>query len=211
MKIKLCFYHLVLLFIIGGLFGYFFETFFYLLKHGKFMNKQGLWFTIIKPIYGICLILMTLILFKLKDKSYLLIFILGILIGSSFEYIASLFQEYIFKTSTWDYKKMKGNLNGRINIYYSLIWGLFAVIWIKGIYPHYLKLFYKLYQINIFKNLLKAIFLIIIFDLIFTSLIIKRYSERKRNIDAQNKIEIFLDKHISNKEFKKKYPYLEVK
>lgn len=211
MKIKLCFYHLVLLFIIGGLFGYFFETFFYLLKHGKFMNKQGLWFTIIKPIYGICLILMTLILFKLKDKSYLLIFILGILIGSSFEYIASLFQEYIFKTSTWDYKKMKGNLNGRINIYYSLIWGLFAVIWIKGIYPYYLKLFYKLYQINIFKNLLKAIFLIIIFDLIFTSLIIKRYSERKRNIDAQNKIEIFLDKHISNKEFKKKYPYLEVK
>lgn len=175
------------------------------------MNKQGLWFTKIKPIYGICLILMTLILFKLKDKSYLLIFILGILIGSSFEYIASLFQEYIFKTSTWDYRKMKGNLDGRINIYYSLIWGLFAVVWIKALYPYYLKLFSKLYQLNLVKSLLKVIFLIIVLDLIFTSLIIKRYSERKRNIGAQNKIDIFLDKHISNKEFRKKYPYLEVK
>lgn len=106
---------------------------------------------------------------------------------------------------------MKGNLDGRINIYYSLIWGLFAVIWIKGVYPYYMKLFYKLYQINLVKTLLKVIFLILVFDLIFTSLIIKRYSERKRNIDAQNKIDILLDKHITNKEFKKKYPYLEVK
>lgn len=211
MKIKACFYHLVLLFIIGGLFGYLFETIAYLVKNGKFMNKQGLWFTMIKPIYGICLILITLLLFKLKDKSFLLIFILGILIGSSFEYLASLFQEYIFKTSTWDYGKIKGNLDGRINIYYSLIWGLFAVIWIKGIFPYYMKLFYKLYQMNLAKNILKIGFFIIIIDLLFTGLVIKRYSERKRNIDAHNKIEFLIDKHISNKEFKKKYPYLEVK
>ena len=91
-------YHAILLFVIGGLFGYFFETLQQLFKTGKIINRQGLWFSVFKPIYGIGLILLTILLFKLKDKNIFIIFIAGVLIGAAFEYIASLFQEYAFHT-----------------------------------------------------------------------------------------------------------------
>ena len=39
-------YHAILLFVIGGLFGYFFETLQQLFKTGKIINRQGLWFSV---------------------------------------------------------------------------------------------------------------------------------------------------------------------
>ena len=89
-------YHMILLFIIGGFFGFIFETLGEFFKTGKFVSRQGLWFSLFKPIYGTCLILLTLLLYKLKDKNIFIIFIAGIIIGSVLNMFHQFFKNMYF-------------------------------------------------------------------------------------------------------------------
>lgn len=210
-KLKNILYHVVLLFIIGGLFGYIFETIAFLLKNGYLTNKQGLWFSPLKPIYGLGIILITAILYKMKKKSPILIFLLGLLIGAIFEYIASLFQDYILHTSTWNYSNMKNNLNGRINLPYSIIWGAITYLWIKYGLDIYLKFYNKILKFKLSRIIIIIITIFLAFDLSLTSIVTKRYSQRKRGIEATSDFDTYIDKYFNNKVFEKKFPNLRVK
>lgn len=204
-------YHAILLFVIGGLFGYFFETLQQLFKTGKIINRQGLWFSVFKPIYGIGLILLTILLFKLKDKNIFIIFIAGVLIGAAFEYIASLFQEYAFHTKSWDYSKMSANLDGRINLLYSFVWGILSLAWVKLGIPLYNKLFNFVYGNIYSKTFCIIILAFLVFDITFTCIVTKRYSDRKRGIDATSNLDKYLDKYYKNSVFEKKFPNMKIK
>ena len=210
-KLKNIFYHVVLLFIIGGLFGYIFETIAFLLKNGYLTNKQGLWFSPLKPIYGLGIILISAILYKMKKKNPILIFLLGLLIGAIFEYIASLFQDYILHTGTWNYSNMKNNLNGRINLPYSIIWGAITYLWIKYGLDIYLKFYNKILKFKLSRIIIIIITIFLAFDLSLTSIVTKRYSQRKRGIEATSDFDTYIDKYFNNKVFEKKFPNLRVK
>ena len=83
------------LFIIGCIFGYIIESGWYFIKHGVWINKPGLLYGPFKPIYGLGFVLIVMIMKKFKDKKIWIKFSLGVIIGSVFEYICSLFQEYV--------------------------------------------------------------------------------------------------------------------
>ena len=82
---------IIWLFIIGSIFGYILECVWYVIKHGVWLNKQGLLYGPFKPIYGIGLVLIVLLMHNFKDKKLYLKFLIGTLIGGVFEYICSLF------------------------------------------------------------------------------------------------------------------------
>lgn len=210
-KVKKLFYHLVLLFILGGLFGFLFETLCYLFKNGKLINKQGLWLTFLKPIYGFGIVLISAMLYKLRGKHPVWIFLSGLLIGTLFEYLASLFQDYVFHTSTWNYSNMKNNLNGRINVPYSIIWGAITYLWIQYGLGIYLKFYNKILSYGFVRKIIIAIALLLMVDLILTSVVTKRYSERKRGIEATSQLDTYIDKYFNNAVFEKKFPNLRVK
>ena len=210
-ELKKIFYHIVLLFIIGGLFGYIFETIGFLLKNGYLTNKQGLWFSPLKPIYGLGIILISAIIYKMKKKNPIWIFLSGLLIGATFEYIASLFQDYILHTSTWNYSNMKNDLHGRINLPYSIIWGAFTYLWIKYGLDIYLKFYNKVLKFKILRIIIIIITIFLIFDLSLTSIVTKRYSQRKRGIEATSDFDTYIDKYFNNKVFERKFPNLRVK
>ena len=125
----------VWLFVIGAFIGFILETLFYYFKNGIWINKQGLLYGPFKPIYGFGLILIVLVLKNYQDKKLWQKLLVGILIGSSFEYLGSLFQEYVFGTSTWNYSNFNYNISGRIYLPYCLAWGIIAVISIDILYP----------------------------------------------------------------------------
>lgn len=201
--------HTILLFIIGGLLGFIFETTLESIKQQKYVNRQGLWFTIFKPIYGISLIILTLLLHSINNPIY--IFILGTIIGSTIEYISSIFQEKVFKTKSWDYSKKFANLNGRINLLYSLIWGILSLIWIKLLYPIYTNIYNYIYNNYTLTNTIYITAIFIVHDIIITCLITKRYQKRKLGIKANKKIDKIIDKYCKNTQFEKKFSNMKVK
>ncbi len=195
------------IFILGAFLGYIIETCFYVLKYHEFVNKSGLWYGQLKPIYGIGAVLITTILYKVKDKSIWKTFIYGVIIGTIFEYIASLFQEYVLGVYTWSYSDFNFNLNGRIYLPYCLIWGLITIVYFKLIYPYYDKLFNKLYskKLTILSIFVTAF---LIYDCLLTGVIAHRYSARAQGIEAHNKLSSYIDTKYPDKLIQKKMPKL---
>lgn len=87
------------------------------------------------PLYGFGVIIL-IILSPLLKESYLLTFIIGSLAMSILEYCASLYIEKIFHRHCWDYSQHFLNLQGRICLIYSIIWGLLSILIIHYIHPY---------------------------------------------------------------------------
>ena len=77
---------------------------------------------------------MILILSK-YDKNNIKLFLGGMLVGSLSEYMISLIGEKIFGMRFWDYSNEILNINGRVCLSFSIIWGIAAFILIKYINP----------------------------------------------------------------------------
>lgn len=86
------------------------------------------------PIYGVGGLLMTFLLHKFTSHLAFLFF-MAILIGSVLEYITGYLMEKIFKAKWWDYSNKFCNLNGRICLLNSILFGLLGVILIYIINP----------------------------------------------------------------------------
>lgn len=75
--------------------------------------------------------------FCLKDfkGNLLLVFCLGFVVLSVWEYIVGVLLEKIFHTKYWDYSNYKYNLQGRVCLTNSMFWGILGVIFIYFVHP----------------------------------------------------------------------------
>ena len=72
--------------------------------------------------------------YRVQDNISLL-FIVGIIVASLFEFVASLFLEKVFHMILWDYSNLWGNIQGRVAPVISLFWGFGVVILVKFVQP----------------------------------------------------------------------------
>lgn len=139
------------------------------------------------PIYGVCSILVITLLQK-YSKDFLAAFILSALICSIIEYVTSFLMEKLFKARWWDYSNQKLNINGRVCLKNSVLFGLLGMLLICIINPHMEVLVNKFYG-NIIYNIISIILAcIFIIDNIVSFNIISKlkhitYEARKDNTE----------------------------
>ena len=78
------------------------------------------------PMYGIGAIIM--IMAGKLSNNILVIFLMGIVIFTVWEYIVAVLLEKLFKTKYWDYSNIKFNFQGRVCLKNSIYWGILAVL-----------------------------------------------------------------------------------
>ena len=120
-------------FIIYSFMGWFLETVFKTIEEKKYINS-GFLFGPLCPIYGIGALIMIFCLGWFKDK-YILLFLVSIIVLSTWEYIVGVCLEKIFKAKYWDYSDKKFNIKGRVCLLNSIYWGILAVLFIQFIHP----------------------------------------------------------------------------
>lgn len=197
------FSYLFLIFIIGSFFGFLHENILTAIK-GIFVIRKGLIYEPLIPVYGIGLLILYLIYHNLKIKTenkflkFSIIFLIGFLAGGLTEYICSFVQEKWFGTISWDYSEYFLNIHGRTSLFHSICWGLLSTVF-------YYFLLSSLERVEIYlqnkKIKLITIFILIIFSLdcfISISSCYRRY-ERRKNEEASNSFEVFLDKYYPDK------------
>lgn len=86
------------------------------------------------PIYGTAALLMILLLNRYQDDLFVL-FIMAAFISSVLEYITSYLMEKLFKARWWDYSTRSFNVNGRICLLNSILFGILGIILIDFVYP----------------------------------------------------------------------------
>ena len=154
------FLYYFLIFILYTFIGWIGEVILTLFTEKKFINR-GFLIGPACPIYGFGAIIMTLYLTQYKDDLFM-VFTMGAVICSILEYITSYLMEKIFKARWWDYSRFKFNINGRICLYFSCLFGLGGVILIYVTNPIILPFLNSLPNIviNITSIILLILFLI---------------------------------------------------
>lgn len=106
----------------------------------------------IRPIYGFGGVIIYLLPKRLK-KNKICIFFSSLITCSIFEYLSSFFIEMIFNKQMWNYSNFLFNINGRVCLLHSMIWGILGIVFITKIEP-----FIEKSYNNIFDKSLKKLF-----------------------------------------------------
>lgn len=202
------FYKLFWIFFIGCFLGVVVETIWWLITHQVLESRKGLIYGPFNLIYGIGALLLTLSLNWAKGKNNLTVFFGGAILGSSFEYFCSWFQEIVFGTMSWHYYHLPFNIKGRINLLFTIFWGILAILWIQLIYP-YISLFIKKLPHYIFMPLTKGLCIFMLINTIISGLAVMRMTERHMGIPASSIVERFLDTYYNDNLLLKVYPHME--
>lgn len=206
---KISLTELLWLFVFGCLIGFVLETIWHYIKNGVWINKQGLLYGPFKPIYGFGLMIIVIFMHRFKDKKVWQKFIIGVLIGSAFEYFGSVFQEYVFGTSTWNYSSFNLNIAGRLYLPYCLVWGVIAVVCIDFLYPFLKKQFIKVPdKIGKALTLIMSIFMSL--NICLTVFATIRYSDRANNIKTTSTVFKIIDQIYPDEYMKIKFPKLKI-
>lgn len=202
---KLTLYKICALFIIGCTIGGLIEPVFVLIKDGDWMRRSGMLYGPLNQVYGLGAVLITLILNKMSKYGSMVIFVGSAFIGSAFEYICSLVQQYVFGSVSWEYSDKPFNLAGRTSLTMAVMWGILGLLFISNVWPFLNRMIDKV-PLKIGHRVVAVIMVLIIIDLSITGLAVWRASERSRDIPATNVLTKWVDKTYPNDVMAEKFP-----
>ncbi len=203
------FYKLVSLFFIGAVIGDFAETVFMFIKYGKIVSRSSVVYGPFSIVWGLGIVILSACLYRFRKRGNVHIFLIGTLLGGTYEYACSVFTELAFGTIFWDYSKIPFNLAGRINLLYCFFWGAIAIVWLKLVYPALSYLIEKI-PVKIGKAICNFLIVFMIFDGLISAAALIRYQERQNGNEPEYAVEIFLDRYFPDERMKKIYPYAKI-
>ena len=130
---KLSFYKLVWIFVIGSIFGTWYEEILTFARLGIWENRSAVIIGPFNPLYGTAYVLAVVLFYKMKNP--IVVLVLGAVAGGAFEYAANWAQEFFTGSVSWDYNALYLNINGRTTVGYSVFWGILILMMVKLIYP----------------------------------------------------------------------------
>lgn len=182
------------IFIIGSIAGFIFEITVVFFQKGHFEIRQGLIYGPFIPVYGIGAILYYVVLNKIKLKNKLQIFLITMLLGGLTEYLCSFMQEKLFGTISWDYSYLSFNIQGRTSLLHCIYWGIGGILYVTYIEPLIEKMREKINK-NIIRIITIILAIFMIFDITISWMAAERQSERKSNVEPENKMDLFFDEY----------------
>ena len=127
-----------LYFVIYSFLGWICETTYCAIIDKKYVNR-GFLNGPFCPIYGIGALIVITILTPVADN-IILLFLSGMIFTSILEYITGFLLEVIFNLKWWDYSDYKFNIEGRVCLLNSTLFGVLSVITVNFINPIITKL-----------------------------------------------------------------------
>lgn len=210
----MCFKKLFIVYIIGSVFGNYYEMIMNLIKH-YLKNKTIFWearrgviYGPFSPIYGFGAVLMTYLLADKKHKWYQTL-LYGALLGGIAEYMIGFLQETFVGTISWDYSNRLLNINGRTTIPIMLIWGFICLIYIKLVYPFINKLIEEI-PIHIGTICFNVILVLLSFDMLVSWTALIRQNLRKNNYPPVTAVGKFYDKVYPDERLEKAFPNMRI-
>lgn len=116
---------LIIIFMFYSFIGYFLEVLGKSIEKQKLVNRGFLCGPYL-PIYGIGVLFIIFTLLRFRED-LVTVFFLGAIITSALEYFTSFVLEKIFHNKWWDYSRYKYQINGRVCLQNSILFGIGAI------------------------------------------------------------------------------------
>lgn len=191
------------IFLIGSFIGCLIEELWCFIKNKCFQIRSSLIHLPLIPIYGIASLFIIIIADRVGYNLWK-VFVVGAFVATFVEYVCSYVQEKFFHTKSWDYSEFRYNLNGRVNLLYSIGFGLFSILLIKQI-----KYLVNIMELHINDTLFYVItlitFVLFIIDVIVSCSACYRQRMRKEGVNAKNWVDRYFDRKYPDKKLDKIY------
>jgi uncharacterized membrane protein len=190
--------------------GYAAEMIYQFITIGELNSRQGLLYGPFSQIYGIGAIIAILSSRIINKKNSVSLFSLYAVLGGTYEYLSSRFQESVFGTVAWHYDETILNFQGRVSYRSALLWAVAGVVIVYFLYPFMCKLL-KIIPRRKALVITWIVFFVIVADSFLTATALTRYSERYYSIPSNSQFDVFLDKKYPDSFMKKVYPDMKFK
>ena len=120
-------------FVFYSLIGWICETVFCSIANKKFINR-GFLNGPFCPVYGVGAVIILNLPQRYQDD-WVILFLFSVVATSIVEYITSFLLEKIFHLTLWDYSDKKWNINGRICLRNSVLFGILSLLLVYIIHP----------------------------------------------------------------------------
>ena len=132
------------------------------------------------PIYGFAALILIFLL-KRYINDPLVMFMMALLVVTVIEYLTSYLLEKLFKIRWWDYSEQPFNVNGRISLVISLLFGILGLILMYYLNPHLINILKSINPQTL--TIIGSILMImIIIDAICSYIIISRLKMTIKNV-----------------------------
>lgn len=202
------FYKLFIIFFSGSFVGVLIELLWCYLRNGYFESRSGLVYGPFNLVYGIGALVLTMALYRYRNRSWTFSFIGGFVTGSVIEYFCSFFQELLFGSTSWDYSNIPFNLNGRICLLYSVFWGVLGIFWIKKIYPRIAGWILRIPD-RVGKTVVWILLAFMVVNSAVSGAAVYRWAERTAGKKASGSLERVLDERFPDERMQRIYANLE--
>lgn len=120
-------------FILYSFVGWLYETVLFSIRERRLVNR-GFLNGPICPVYGFGAMAVLLVLDGQTD-SVIVLFLSASILTTILEYLTSVLLEKLFHAKWWDYSGKRFNLNGRVSLVSTVIFGVMAVLVIEFVHP----------------------------------------------------------------------------
>ncbi len=200
---KNTYYKVFWLFIFFSVFGVVSEGIYWILRYGHFDLRVGLIYGPFCEVYGFAVVLLWLVLRNRKDEKLPVLLIIAYITAVSFELLANILQEAVFGYTSWEYSS-EISLFGRANLLYAIPWAVAGVMVVRYFYPWFSGLMEKIPK-KAGAFITWAMILFMVFDFGISAAAVHRYDERYRHVSADNRIDLFLDRHFPDAYLEEKF------
>lgn len=195
--LKLDFFNLFWIFVLGCVVGLIFETGYVWVTKGVLMNRTGVLWGPFSPIYGFGALLMTMALNRFYQQNILITFGVSALIGGAFEFFVSWFLQTSFGIVAWDYTGAFMSVDGRTDLFHILAWGLLGSIWVRFLLSRMLHIINLIpWQARYGVTAVFAAFMIA--NCLLTLVSLDRWFERVSGVEPTLAIEQVMDERCPN-------------
>lgn len=201
-------FSLTLVFTLFSFLGFLFEGLWGVISFGRWDNHYSLVWGPFTIIYGFAVVGLLLLYPYFGHRRMIEQFLICFLLGSIFEFCASWLQEVAFGTRSWNYYHLPFNLDGRICLRMSIVWGVVGVVFLRLFAAKLINLMKKIKSRTIL-NIGFAVFAFMICNFAVSIFATVRYCERHYDIAPDSVFEGLIDKRFPDERMQKIYYNME--
>lgn len=191
------FYQYIIIFLVASVLGLILETVYMYALYGVVESRVGLVWGPFSPLYGFGAVLLTAVLWPLRNQPIWIIFVISAGIGGILEQIAGWGMETVMHAWSWSYLHFPDHITQWVAWRFFIMWGVLGLAWCKLIMPE------MLFRIGepttrrqaVVAGLLAAF---IALDVSITVMCFYRAGKRQEGIPPQNVFEEYIDRHFGD-------------
>ena len=185
------------LFLFGSILGFVLEGIWAFVRVGAWENHAATVWGPFCIVYGIGAVAMFAIATLVSRYSRVIQFFIYAIVGSGVEFLASLLQEKVFGSVSWDYTDHAFDFFGRASLQMALIWGGLGVLFATFVCPHLSRMLHRMRGRG-WTVLCIALALFMAVNLVVTALAIFRWRERMKDLPASGSVDLWMDRQYGD-------------